>query len=124
MSLRTARARAVQGPTLAYPKPSFALSVSPVWDIVTLPIAWWKNPALFGEGIPTEDMRTNPTCELDVGIKVPDSTMPYGFKIVMHHFVIQPDKDNVMGYYPVGSEPNHITLQQGKIVRDSLETGR
>ena len=84
-------------------------------------------PALFGEGISGMDLWQNPTCEFDdIAVVVPDPTMPVGFRIETHHylFVLKPDKDNVMGYYPPGTEPNHITAQQGKIVRASLETGR
>jgi hypothetical protein len=76
-----------------------------------------EEPALFGEGIPGEDMRKNPTRELDFGITVPNPTMPLKFRIEMHHVVLQPDKDNVMGYYPFGSEPFHITPQRGQPIR-------
>ena len=80
-------------------------------------------PALFGEGIASEDMRKDTSCELDVGVTVSDPSMPLGFKIEIYHLFLTPDKDNVMGYYPIASNPFHISSQQGDLIREVLESG-
>jgi hypothetical protein len=75
-------------------------------------------PALFGEGLPGLDLCSSPvSVTLDVMIRDKQGNQVTG------HYVLQPDKGNVMSYYFRCPGPKYISPGQASIVRDVLLNG-